>query len=38
MPLTFRPLHPHFAAEASAPDLRRVDDRATLDIQSAAAV
>ena len=31
MALEFRKLHPHFAAEASAVDLRRVSDRATLD-------
>ena len=31
MALGFRKLHPHFAAEASAVDLRRVSDRATLD-------
>jgi alpha-ketoglutarate-dependent 2,4-dichlorophenoxyacetate dioxygenase len=31
MALTFRALHPSFAAEASAIDLRRVEDRATLE-------
>jgi alpha-ketoglutarate-dependent 2,4-dichlorophenoxyacetate dioxygenase len=31
MTLTFRKLHPHFVAEVSAIDLRRVYDRATLD-------
>ncbi len=31
MALSFRPLHPFFAAEAGAVDLRSVDDRATLD-------
>jgi alpha-ketoglutarate-dependent 2,4-dichlorophenoxyacetate dioxygenase len=31
MALTFRKLHPHFAAEAGAVDLRGVTDRATLD-------
>jgi alpha-ketoglutarate-dependent 2,4-dichlorophenoxyacetate dioxygenase len=31
MPLTFRRLHPLFAAEAGALDLRKVHDRATLD-------
>jgi alpha-ketoglutarate-dependent 2,4-dichlorophenoxyacetate dioxygenase len=31
MALSFRRLHPHFAAEASAIDLRRVTDRPTLD-------
>ncbi|MGH8709129.1 MAG: TauD/TfdA dioxygenase family protein [Burkholderiales bacterium] len=31
MSLTFRKLHPHFAAEASPIDLRTVADRATLD-------
>jgi alpha-ketoglutarate-dependent 2,4-dichlorophenoxyacetate dioxygenase len=31
MALTFRKLHPLFAGEASAIDLRRVEDRATLD-------
>jgi len=31
MALTFRKLHPHFAAEASAVDLRGVADRGTLD-------
>ncbi len=31
MPLTFRRLHAHFAAEASPLDLRSVADRATLD-------
>jgi len=30
MALTFNNLHPHFVAEASAVDLRAVDDRATL--------
>ena len=31
MALSFRKLHPHFAAEASAIDLRGVSDRGTLD-------
>lgn len=31
MALTFRKLHPHFAAEVSAIDLRNVADRGTLD-------
>jgi alpha-ketoglutarate-dependent 2,4-dichlorophenoxyacetate dioxygenase len=31
MALTFRKLHPHFAAEVSAIDLREVADRGTLD-------
>ena len=31
MALDFRPLHPLFAAEVGAIDLRRVEDRATLD-------
>jgi alpha-ketoglutarate-dependent 2,4-dichlorophenoxyacetate dioxygenase len=31
MPLFFRPLHPTFAAEAAAIDLRSAEDRATLD-------
>ncbi len=31
MALTFKRLHPHFAAEAGAIDLRRVEDRATLE-------
>ncbi|MEK6244087.1 MAG: TauD/TfdA family dioxygenase [Pseudomonadota bacterium] len=31
MGLTFRKLHPHFAAEVGAIDLRRVADRATLE-------
>ena len=31
MPLTFRKLHPHFAAEVSPVDLRQVHDRETLD-------
>jgi alpha-ketoglutarate-dependent 2,4-dichlorophenoxyacetate dioxygenase len=31
MALTFTPLHPLFAAEVSAIDLRRTDDRATLE-------
>src|SRR5919201_837388 len=31
MALEFRPLHPLFAAEVAAIDLRRVEDRATLD-------
>jgi alpha-ketoglutarate-dependent 2,4-dichlorophenoxyacetate dioxygenase len=31
MPLAFRPLHPQFAAEAGPIDLRRVEDRATLE-------
>ena len=31
MALTFRKLHPHFVAEVSALDLRRVHDRQTLD-------
>ena len=31
MTLEFRPLHPSFVAEASAVDLRTVDDAATLD-------
>jgi len=31
MPLSFRKLHPHFAAEASPVDLRGVTDRKTLD-------
>ncbi|MGA7986034.1 MAG: TauD/TfdA family dioxygenase [Burkholderiales bacterium] len=31
MTLTFRKLHPHFAAEASPVDLRRVSDRDTLE-------
>ena len=31
MPLTFRKLHPHFVAEVSPVDLRRVHDRETLD-------
>jgi len=31
MALTFRPLHPLFAAEAAPIDLRRVEDRATLE-------
>ena len=31
MALTFRKLHPHFVAEVSALDLRRVHDRETLD-------
>ena len=31
MPLTLRKLQPHFAAEVGAIDLRRVEDRATLD-------
>jgi alpha-ketoglutarate-dependent 2,4-dichlorophenoxyacetate dioxygenase len=30
MTLTFRPLHPHFAAEVGPVDLRRVDDEKTL--------
>ena len=30
MPLTFRPLHPIFAAEVSPVDLRTVNDRETL--------
>ncbi|MBO0886172.1 MAG: TauD/TfdA family dioxygenase [Acidimicrobiales bacterium] len=30
MPITFRPLHPHFAAEASGVDLRQVRDPAVL--------
>ena len=32
MALTFRKLHPHFAAEAGAIDLRGVADKATLDM------
>ena len=31
MALSFRKLHPHFAAEANAIDLRGVADRGTLD-------
>jgi alpha-ketoglutarate-dependent 2,4-dichlorophenoxyacetate dioxygenase len=31
MALTFRPLHPHFVAEVSPIDLRRVHDRETLE-------
>ncbi|HTT41019.1 MAG TPA: TauD/TfdA family dioxygenase [Burkholderiales bacterium] len=31
MALTFRKLHPHFAAEATGLDLRRIEDRRTLD-------
>ena len=31
MPLAFRPLHPVFAAEAGPIDLRRVEDRTTLE-------
>ncbi len=31
MSLTFRPLHPHFVAEASGIDLRHAHDRETLD-------
>ena len=31
MPLTFHKLHPHFAAEVDAVDLRRVHDRETLN-------
>lgn len=31
MPLTFRPLHPSFVAEASAIDLRQVEDAAALE-------
>jgi alpha-ketoglutarate-dependent 2,4-dichlorophenoxyacetate dioxygenase len=31
MALSFRPLHPRFAAEVSPVDLRRVDDRPTLE-------
>src|SRR5262245_15010396 len=30
MALSFKKVHPHFAAEASAVDLRKVDDEATL--------
>ena len=36
MPLTFRKLHPHFVAEASAIDLRGVSDRGSLDAIRAA--
>ena len=36
MGLTFRKLHPHFAAEASAIDLRGIADRETLDAIRAA--
>ncbi len=31
MALTFRRLHPHFVAEATGVDLRRIEDRETLD-------
>jgi alpha-ketoglutarate-dependent 2,4-dichlorophenoxyacetate dioxygenase len=31
MALAFRPLHPRFAAEVDPIDLRRVEDRATLE-------
>ncbi len=36
MALTFRRLHPHFAAESSPIDLRRVNDRGTLEAIRAA--
>jgi hypothetical protein len=36
MKIAFRKLHPHFAAEASAIDLRGVADVTTLDIEALA--